>query len=366
MRHIYLDYNATCPIRPEVIASVGEAMAMTGNASSIHANGRAARKIVEDSRADIAALLTVRSAQVIFNGGATEGNNTILSGYRDKAVLVSAIEHPSVIEAAPMARKIPVTRDGVVDLDRFAAMMRDAPAALVCVQLVNSETGVLQPVEQIAALTHEHGGRVHCDAVQAAGRIDLDFKSLGVDTLALSAHKFGGPQGVGAIVFREGLLLPKFLLGGGQEKRQRAGTENVAGIAGFGMASRLALAELPAYREKTERFRDTLERGLKALAGNIEIIGENAPRVTNTTCALLRGTSAETQLMAMDLEGVSVSSGSACSSGTFKASHVLEAMGLGEDGAKSALRFSTGWATTADDIEAALAACQRVVNRIRT
>lgn len=366
MRRTYLDYNATCPIRPEAISAVADAMAHTGNASSIHGAGREARKIVEDARADVAAFVNVRSAQVIFNGGATEGNNTILSGYRDSPVLMSSIEHPSVIEAAPNARKFPVTRDGVVDLDQFAAMIRTMDGGLVCVQLVNSETGVIQPLAEIAALCRKHGARLHCDAVQAAGRMTIDFKALDVDTLTLSAHKFGGPQGVGVLVFREGLLLPKLMLGGGQEKRQRAGTENVAGIAGFAAAARLAGDDLASYQARTKQFQETLERGLLGIANDIVIAGANAPRVTNTTCALLPHTSAETQLMAMDLEGVSVSSGSACSSGTFKASHVLESMGFGAEGAKSALRFSTGWATTADDIDAALAAYKRIVNRFRT
>jgi len=365
MRRIYLDYNATCPIRPEVIASAGDAMRVCGNPSSIHGFGREARKIVEDARAEVAALVGVRSAQVIFNGGSTEGNNTILSGYQDKNVLIAAVEHPSVIEAAPRADRIPVTKNGLVDLEKFETMLKSAQTDLVCVQLVNSETGVIQPVAQIAALAHEHGARVHCDAVQAAGRIALNFKALDVDYLTLSAHKFGGPQGVGALVFREGLQMPKLLRGGGQEKRQRAGTENVAGIAGFGTAAKLALQELEHYQARTKAFQDTLERGLKTLANDLVIVGEASPRVANTTCALLPDAPAETQLMAMDLEGVAVSSGSACSSGTFKPSHVLEAMGYGDAGAKSALRFSTGWATTADDIDEAIAAYERIVKRLR-
>ena len=365
MKRIYLDYNATAPIRPEVISSASDAMRFVGNASSIHGFGREARKIVEDARAEVAALVKVRSAQVIFNGGATEGNNTVLSGYRDKNILISAIEHPSIIEAAPNARKIPVTQDGTVDLAELETMLNASPADLVCVQLVNSETGVIQPVAEIAALLKHRGARLHCDAVQAAGRIDLDFKTLGCDTLSLSAHKFGGPQGVGAIIFREGLQLPKLLRGGGQEKRQRAGTENVAGIAGFGTAAKLAALELAHYRTQTKALQTKLESGLKKIANDLIIAGENAPRVTNTTCAILPGVSAETALMAMDLEGVAVSSGSACSSGTFKPSHVLESMGYGEPGAKSALRFSYGWATTANEIDEALAAYERVITRLR-
>lgn len=363
MRRIYLDYNATAPIRPEVISKVAEVMAHVGNASSIHGNGREARKIVEDARGDVAALVNVRPAQVIFNSGATEGNNTILSGYQDKHVLIGMSEHPSVIEAAPNADRIPVTKDGLIDLEKFSLMLAAAKTDLVCVQYVNSETGNIQPIAAISALAHEHGARVHCDAVQAAGRIDLDFKTLGVDYLTLSAHKFGGPQGVGALIFREGLQMPKLLRGGGQEKRQRAGTENVAGIAGFGTAAKLADAH--AYQAHTKPLQDRLENALRSFANDLVIVGASASRVSNTTCALLPGVSAETQLMAMDLEGVAVSSGSACSSGTFKPSHVLEAMGYGPEGAKSALRFSTGWATTANEIDQALAAYERVIKRLR-
>lgn len=365
MRRIYLDYNATCPIFPEAIEAAAGAMAHTGNASSIHADGRAARKIVEDARGDVAKLAGVRGAQVIFNSGATEGNNTILSGYQDKIVFVSAIEHPSVLEAAPQAKLISVTKDGLVDLEKFAAMLgKDAPA-LVCVQLVNSETGVIQPIADIAALAKEKGAMIHCDAVQAAGRIALDFKSLGVDYLTLSAHKFGGPQGAGALIFREGLQMPKFMRGGGQEKRQRAGTENVAAIAGFGAAATRALANLEAYQAHCRALQSTLESALRAAANDVIVAAETAPRVCNTTNVILPGASAETQLMAMDLEGISVSSGSACSSGTFKPSHVLAAMGYGETHAKAALRFSTGWATTMDDISSAIMVYEKVASRLR-
>lgn len=365
MVRAYLDYNATCPIRPEVIASTADAMRVTGNASSIHADGRAARKIVEDARTDVANLANVRAAQVIFNSGATEGNNTILSGYRDKVVFISAIEHPSVMEAAPHAKKIPVTKDGIIDLAAFEKMLSAETPALVSVQLVNSETGVIQPIGDIAALAKSKGALVHCDAVQAAGRIALDFKSLGVDYLTLSAHKFGGPMGIGALIFREGLQIPKFLHGGGQEKRQRAGTENVAAIAGFGTAAKLALEGLDDYRAKTSGFQKTLEAAIKKTANDIVVVSENAPRVSNTTAVIIPGTSAETMLMAMDLESVSISSGSACSSGTFKPSHVIMAMGFGDDSAKSALRFSTGWATTTAEIDNALTAFTRVIGRVR-
>ncbi len=365
MRRVYLDYNATCPVRPEVIARVGEAMAVTGNASSIHADGRAARKLVEDARAEIAALVNVRPAQVIFNSGATEGNNTILSGYNDRLALVGAIEHPSILEASGGHDRIPVTKDGLIDLPALAQMLDSAPVNLVCVQLVNSETGAIQPINDIAALTKKHGAKLHCDAVQGTGRIDIDFKNLDVDYMTLSAHKFGGPQGVGAMIFREGLLLPKLILGGGQEKRQRAGTENVAAISGFGLAAKMAKADIAAYQTKTKALQSKLETALRNIANDLIIVSESAPRITNTTNIILPGVSAETQLMAMDLEGVSVSSGSACSSGSFKPSHVLAAMGYNADDSKSALRFSTGWATTDADIDDAIQAYERVMQRVR-
>lgn len=366
MARIYLDYNATCPIRAEVIEAAADAMRIAGNASSIHGDGRAARKIVEDARENIAALAGVRSAQVIFNSGATEGNNTVLSGFQGRRVLALATEHPSVHEAARAAEYIPVTASGGVDMDRYEILLGQSPApALVAVQCVNSETGVIQPVADIAARAKNKGALVLCDAVQAAGKIPLDFKSLGVDYMTLSAHKFGGPQGVGALIFREGLQIPKFLHGGGQEKRQRAGTENVAGIVGFGIAAKIARQNLTAFEAHCASLQIRLESGLRAIANDIVITGESASRAPNTTNIILPRVPAETQVMAMDLEGVSVSSGSACSSGTFKPSHVLAAMGFDAEAAKSALRFSTGWATTEAEIDAALAAYARMVARVR-
>ncbi|MFA5593401.1 MAG: cysteine desulfurase family protein [Micavibrio sp.] len=366
MQRIYLDYNATAPIRPEVVEAVTASMGVTGNPSSVHAEGRGSRKIVEDARAYVAALTGVRTAQVIFNGGATEGNNTILSGYHGAAIIIGSMEHPSVNEAAPEnARRIPAGRSGVLDSGAFARMLDESAPALVSIQYVNSETGVIQPVAELAALAKAKGALVHCDAVQAAGRIDLAFKTLGVDYMTLSAHKFGGPQGVGALIFREGLQIPKFMRGGGQEKRQRAGTENVAAIAGFGMAARLAGADIDAYQTRCKTLQDRLESGLRAIAPDIIILGEDAPRVANTTATLLPGIAGETQLMALDLEGIAVSSGSACSSGSFKPSHVLGAMGFDDNAARSGLRFSTGWATTTADIDTALAAFEKMLGRLR-
>lgn len=361
MPAIYLDYNATAPLRPEARDAMIRAMEQTGNPSSIHGYGRAARKIVEDARADVAALTGVKPMQVIFNGGATEGNNTILSGFKNQRVLIGAAEHPSILEAMPDAIKIPLKPDGLIDMNAYADALKDG-AALVSVQYVNSETGVIQPIKYIAAFAKQHGAMMHTDAVQAAGRINIDFKDLGVDYLTLSAHKFGGPQGVGALIFRETLQVPNLLKGGGQERRQRAGTENVAGIAGFGAAAKAALADLGTY-QNLAHLRDKLESALRTARGDVVIYGETAPRVANTSDVGLTGVPAETQLMAMDLAGVAVSSGSACSSGTLKPSHVLMAMRASEADAKSALRFSLGWATTEADIDKAIAAWIDMANR---
>ncbi len=365
MSRIYLDYNATTPIRPEAIAMTAEAMYHTGNASSVHFNGRGARKFVEDARAHVAALCGVAPAQVIFNSGATEGNNTILSGYKDKVIFVSATEHPSCLAPAPHAHKIPVTKDGVIDLNELEKMLAEFKPALVSVQWVNSETGVIQPIEQISSMAKKYDAMMHSDSVQAAGRLPLEFKSSGLDYMTMSAHKFGGPQGAGALIFKSGLQIPKFMHGGGQEKRQRAGTENVAAIAGFGVAAKLAHEQLDKYKAHCTALQTRFESGIKQLSNDIVVVGENTPRVPNTSNIMLYGVSAETQLMAMDLDSVSVSSGSACSSGAFKPSHVMTAMGFDEDSARSALRFSWGWASTTSDIDKALNAYDKMIKRIR-
>ncbi|MCI5061273.1 MAG: cysteine desulfurase [Alphaproteobacteria bacterium] len=351
MNPVYLDYNATTPIRPEVLELVTNVMAQVGNASSVHAFGQKARDIVETARAQVAGLCGVAPEQVVFTSGATESNNTVLCGLKNKRVLVSAIEHPAVLAAAPHAEKIPVTSDGVVDLDVYRKMLGEGdPPAIVSVMLVNSETGVIQPVREMADMAHEAGALFHTDAVQGAGRLDISFDTLGVDYMSLSAHKMAGPQGVGAIIWREGLELSKFMLGGGQEKNCRAGTHNTAGIAGMGLAAQMAKDNMPAY-QKIGELRDYLEGEIRKISNEAVIYGENAPRVPNTTNVGLPGVPAQTQMMALDLGGVAVSSGSACSSGSFKSSHVLLAMDVDEEAAKCALRISMGWATTKADID---------------
>ena len=372
LEQIYLDYNATALIRPEVLELVTKIMGEVGNASSVHQFGRNARKYVEEARRQVATLCNVLPGQVVFTSGATESINTILSGFRDRRVLISAIEHPAVIGAAPYADIIPVTSDGVVDIDAYKKLLHDGEApALVSVMLVNSETGVIQPVGEMAKLAHEVGALFFTDAVQAAGRIDISLDKLGVDYIALSAHKMAGPQGVGTIIARDGLEIPKFMLGGGQEKNCRAGTHNTAGIAGMGLAAELALKNMPHYAG-IQKLRDGMESRMLEIASRLPacghgviIYGAASPRVGNTTNIGLLGVPAQTQMMALDLDGVAVSSGSACSSGAFKGSHVLTAMGASEEAAKSALRISLGWATTQADIDAFLQSWKKIVERIK-
>jgi len=352
---IYLDYNATAPIRPEVRDAVIAAFDVAGNPSSVHGFGRRARRLVEDARAEVAALAGVTPARVVFTSGGTEANTAALRATGRTSILVSAIEHDSVLETAPDAVRVPVTADGMVDLaalERLLAECREP--ALVSVMRVNNETGVIQPVADVARIAHAQGALVHCDAVQAAGRIPLEVDRLGIDLLTLSAHKLGGPHGVGALLVRDGIPIAPVLRGGGQEQRRRAGTENVAGIAGFGAAARLAREAMEAPSTLAE-LRDDLERRLVRAAqeaGKPAVLyGRAAPRVANTTCVSMPGVTSETQIMAMDLAGIAVSAGAACSSGKVKASHVLIAMGVSADEAASAIRVSLGWGTTPGDID---------------
>lgn len=356
----YLDCNASAPPKPQVLDVMFDVLKETGNASSIHFYGRNSRKHIEQARAQIAATLDVGPQQIVFNSGATEGNNTILNGFRDKRVLVSAIEHPSVLQSCiSNPEKISVTADGVVDLDAFESQIASGETpALVSVMLVNNETGVIQPVAEIAAIAKRHGAIMHTDAVQAYGRIPFTRESLGVDFITLSSHKIGGPQGAGAIIFAAKAPLPKLIFGGGQERRQRAGTENIAAIAGFGMAAELAIKDMPQFQALTT-LRDKLEAHLKT-SNRVRIYGERTQRVSNTTSFSMSGSPSETQLMNYDLSGASVSSGSACSSGTVKASHVLMAMGATEEEAKCSIRVSLGWNSTEKDVEIFLSAWDKI------
>ncbi len=360
-KHIYLDYNATAPIRPEVADAVNHAMKQPHNASSVHRFGQEGRKLVEDARIKVAALVNAPPAQVIFNSGATEGNNTVLQHFKGERVLVSAIEHPSILEAAPNAEQIPVTKDGLVDLGALEKLLQAEPKpALVSMMMVNNETGAIQPIRNVSNLCKKYGALVHCDGVQAAGKIPIDITELGADFLTLSSHKIGGPQGVGALVLGLCGITPTLLSGGGQEKSARAGTENVAGIAGFGAAAELAVKDLPGY-QKLESLRSRLESKLPK--GTI-IHSSDSPRVAGTSMFSLPGDSSETLLMALDLEGIAISNGSACSSGTIKPSHILQAMGVSDKETASVLRVSMGWDTKEADIDGFLKALGKIMNRI--
>ena len=359
---IYLDCNATVPVRPAAARAVSDALALPGNASSVHVFGRAARRVIEDAREEVAALAAAAPKSIIFTSGGTEANNLALAGTGRRRILVSAVEHDSVLAAAPAGEILPVDEFGVVRLDVLAEMLAggDAPA-LVSIMLANNETGAIQPVAEAAAIAKRAGALVHCDAVQAAGKIALDFDALGVDMLSLSAHKLGGPQGIGALVVADGLELDPSLRGGRQERRRRAGTENLPGIAGFGAAAEAARSDLGAAADLAE-WRDELERRVRRILPTVEAIASAVPRLPNTSCLMTPGLAAETQVMALDLAGIAISAGSACSSGKVTPSHVLRAMGR-DAVAADAIRISLGWCSSRSDIDRFVTAWQDMVTR---
>jgi cysteine desulfurase len=375
---IYLDYNATAPVRPEARDAVLRAFDLHGNPSSVHASGRAARDLVETARKQVADLVGVVPGSVTFVSGGTEANalaigSAAFAGFN--RIIVSEGEHDAVLETAAASGlqvlKMPLDADGVARLDWLEEALSDEGRALVCLMLANNETGVIQPVAQAAALVREADGWLHVDAVQAAGKIAIDFTALGADTMALSAHKLGGPQGVGALVAGTRATIVRQQHGGGQERGRRAGTENVAGIAGFGAAVDAAqknledLGDLPSMANQGT-WRDALAERLKA-AGAV-VLGEGAQRLPQTLCLAAEGFASQIQVMNLDLAGVMVSAGSACSSGKVKASRVVDAMGRA-DLAPFALRVSGGWASTEQDWiscgDAWLAAYSRIGARRR-
>jgi cysteine desulfurase len=350
----YLDWNATAPLRREAQAAMLAALDVVGNPSSPHAEGRRARAIVEDAREQVAALLGARASEVVFTSGGTEGNNTVLAAGWDK-ILLAGIEHDSVLAPARNSRArlvdLPVDHDGVVVRDGLSRALASATggSALLTLQLANNETGVLQPVADVADAAKQHGLVVHSDGVQAAGRVPVDVMSLGVDFLTVSAHKLGGPQGTGALVIRGRRALSPFISGGGQERRRRAGTESVAAIAGFGAAAEAARREL-AYMARVGRLQAWLESQVRSITPEAVIIAERAARLPNTTDLALPGASAETLVIQFDLAGIAVSAGAACASGKVGASHVLAAMGLSVELAGAAIRISLGHGSTAGDV----------------
>lgn len=358
----YLDHNATAPLRPEAREAVMAALDVFGNASSVHAEGRRARALIDEAREAVAALVNADPAEVVFTSGATEANAWALSAPWERIAL-AGIEHDSVrspaaqIAAERGARviEIPVSRDGIADFNRVPL---DAGTLLV-LQMANNETGVLQDVAAAGRWTTEHGARLHTDAVQAPGRIAVDFRTLGAATMSLSAHKIGGPKGVGALVIGAGTRLAPLFSGGGQEQRRRGGTENVAAIAGFGAAARAAVQDLDDA-PRLAALRDRLEAEVRRATPEAVIVGGKAARLPNTSSIALPGAAAETLVIKLDLMGLAVSAGAACSSGKVGQSQVLRAMGLPAEIVASAIRISLGPETTEQDVAAFLAAWTRI------
>jgi cysteine desulfurase len=379
MQRIYLDWNATAPLRDEARAAAAAALGVIGNPSSVHGEGRAAKHLVEKARVEVAALVGAEPRNVTFTSGGTEANGLALTASievtgekapRDR-LLISAIEHPSVRSGhrfpASEAEDLPVAADGVIDLGglraRLAALKetgRQRP--LISIMHANNETGVVQPIAAAAQIVHEAGGLLHVDAVQSAGRIPCDINALQADMLTLSGHKLGAPKGVGALVLRsEALHLSEpAIRGGGQERGRRAGTENIIGINGFGAAAAAARRALASEASGMAGLRNKLESGLRAIAPEVVIFGANVERLPNTTLFAVPGIRAETALIAFDLEGVAVSSGAACSSGKVAPSHVLAAMGVASTIALGAIRVSLGPTTTEDEVDFFLKAWRKL------
>jgi len=356
MNHtVYMDHNATTPLRPSVRDVMVAALDAGGNPSSVHAVGRAARQRIEEARERVRALVNApMDARVIFTSGGTEANVLVLRGCGCDKVFAPRTEHPSVLTVPKTFTDIPVDGDGCINLVELHQMLTGGgwggDDILVSVMLANNETGVVQPVADSTACAHRHGALVHTDAVQAAGKVDVDFQALGVDYLTLSAHKIGGPQGMGALIVRAAAPLQAVQRGGGQEGGMRGGTENVAGIAGFGAAAQAAQADL-GHMKTVQALRDHLEARILEIAPEAKIIAAGATRLPNTSLLALPGLLGETQVMAFDLAGICISAGSACASGSVKASGVLSAMGVPDDIAESVVRVSLGQANTSADIE---------------
>lgn len=358
-QRIYADYNATAPLRPEAKAAMASALDLTGNPSSVHAEGRRARALVEGARETIAAAVGACRDYIAFTSGGTEAVALALRGalkaVPEARLISSAIEHDAVTTIAGDVSAWPVTANGVVDLDWLRTEVQRVQAAgqrpFVSLMLVNNETGVIQPVAKAAEIVHAAGGLIHCDAIQALGKTDASIIELEVDYLSLSAHKVGGPQGVGATYVKPGAPFASTQTGGGQEFGRRAGTENVAGVAGFAAAVDAALAGLKTYLTLAEH-RDRMEARLKSAAPSLQVHGGQAPRVAGVSCFGVEGLPSETQIMGLDLAGFAVSAGSACSSGKVKPSRVLTAMGLSDTAARSAIRASFGWASAPQDFDA--------------
>jgi len=348
---VYLDYNAAAPLSSGARAAMKAAMEHQANPSSVHKYGRYAHQVIEDTRASLASAVGARYEDITFTSSGTEACALILRLSNRRRLIVSAIEHSAVLENAPGASFIPVKNNGQIDCDSLKHLLgKDGSDAVVALMLANNETGVIQPVEEVADIVHSAGGLLAVDCAQAFGKLEIDIGSLGADAIALSASKIGGPLGVGAAVFRNGLSPKPIILGGGQERGIRGGTENVLGIAGFNgalteISTRLSSAEFVC------NLRNRLEAGIRRIHPGCFIAGTEAPRLSNTSAISMTGTKAETQVIAFDLEGFAVSAGAACSSGKVTSSHVLMAMGVSEEQANSTIRVSLGPETTQEEVD---------------
>lgn len=380
MQRIYLDHNATTPLAPEVAERLTRvSREVWGNASSIHHFGQQAKSILDDARNDVAALLGADPSEVVFTSGGTESDNFALRGAAEaleatgrKHLIASAIEHEAVLNTLKaLGRRgwrvtlLPVDATGIVDPDALRNALTD-DTAIVSVMHANNEIGTVQPISELAALAHERGALVHTDAVQSAGKLPLDVKTLGVDLLSISGHKFYGPKGTGALWIRRGVRLQPFMTGGRQERNRRAGTENVPALAALGTAARLAREKLSSESVRLAALRDRLEQQLLEKVPGAARNGAETPRVANTTNISFERIESESLLIGLDLEGIAVSSGSACSSGTLEPSHVLKAMGLPHHRTLSSIRFSLGESTTEADIDRVIEVVPRLVEKLRS
>jgi cysteine desulfurase len=363
----YFDHNATTPVSPEVFQAMAPLMTQVfGNASSIHQFGQEARGELDRARRSVAAMLGAKAEEIVFTSGGTEADNMAIFGAGGH-VITTTVEHPAVLQAAaqlPSATFVPVDGQGVVDPDALRAAIRP-DTKLISVMHVNNELGVIQPVREIARIARDAGVLFHSDGVQAAGKIPLDVTELGVDLYSISAHKIYGPKGMGALFVRKGVDVRPLLYGGPHERKMRAGTENVAGAAGFGRAAEWVVEESGAEASRQATMRDRLEQGILARVAGAHINGADAPRAGNTSNIRFDGIDSEPLLIALDLKGFAVSSGSACSSGATEPSHVLAAIGLTREQARSSVRFSLGRSNTADQVDALIEAVVQVVSRLR-
>jgi cysteine desulfurase len=349
-KSVYLDYNATCPLRTEVKEAILDTLNEPANPSSVHSSGRRARAKIEKSRIQVANLVGSKPENIIFTSGATEADILAIKGTQHTEVIISSIEHDAVLSAVPEAKKVPVDANGLICLEALGRILSESKQpSLVSIMWANNETGVIQPIKEIVKIASFYGAIVHADAVQALGKVPVDFNKSDLDMMSISGHKIGGVSGSGALIIKDEIKLQPLMVGGGQERGQRSGTENIIGIVGFGAAAE-ALSINNGEQNEIRRLRDLFEIKLLEQVPSVEILCKNVPRLGNTSAVVMPGVSAETQVMAFDLEGIYISAGAACSSGKVKQSHVIKAMGIGGEALTNTIRVSFGWQNKESDV----------------